>query len=170
MSNKLTFGKHEGKTFEWLFLNKPAYARYIYDRGIHRQEHAFEEQEGDYFAELYRRATHLGGRCCHCKERPVVRMGLTTHFQSGAIGAVGYYCDECGYLGGSRTGYYQPSFIVEAYELSAGDQKMILSEIRRHYIPDAGNLTQSKMEAFFHEDANFSDCTPGFFQKGEVVL
>jgi hypothetical protein len=167
MSNKLTFGKYEGKTMEWLFFNKPSYAQYIHKNKIHRQEHAFDEREGDYFAELYRRATHLGGTCCHCKEQPVTRMGLTTHFQSGDIGAVGFYCDECGYLGGSRTGYYAPSFIVEAYTLSPHDQRMVLSEIRRHYI--TGNLTQGKMKAFFSDDANFTDCTPGFFEEMEVI-
>lgn len=169
MSNKLTFGKHEEKTLEWLFFNKPAYARYIHDNRIHRQEHAFDDNGCCHFAELYRRATHLGGMCCHCKERPVIRMGLTTHFQSGQIGAVGFYCDECGYLGGSRTGYYAPSFIVNAYTVSAGDQKMILSEIRRHYIGGTGNLTQGRMEAFFTNDANFSVCRQGFFNEMEVI-
>ena len=162
MSNKLSFGRHEGKTLEWLFFNKPSYAQYIHDNRIHRQEHAFDDNGCCHFAELYRRATNLGGVCCHCKERPVTRMGLTTQFQSGQIGAVGFYCDECGYLGGSRTGYYAPSFFIEAYTISAGDQKMILAEIRRHYTGD-GNLTQCRMEEFFQNDANFSDCTPGFF-------
>ena len=167
MKNKLTFGKHEGKTIEWLFFNKPAYARYIYDNRIHRQEHAFDDNGCCHFAEVYRRATHLGGRCSHCKERPVTRMGLTTNLH-GEVVAVGFYCDECGYLGGSRTGYYAPSFIVNAYTVSAADQKMILNEIRRHYL-GGGNLTQSKMEAFFTNDANFAHCRPGFFKKEEVV-
>jgi hypothetical protein len=37
-----------------------------------------------------------------------------------------------------------------------------------HDHPSASNLTQKKMEDFFHNDANFSDCTPGFF-KGKAV-
>jgi hypothetical protein len=40
---------------------------------------------------------------------------------------------------------------------------MVLNEIKRHYI-GRGNLSQAKMETFFYNDANFSDCTPGFFR------
>jgi hypothetical protein len=163
MSNKLSFGKHEGRTFEWLFFNKPAYAQWLYDNDIHLQDERMTEQEGEYFLELYRRATNLGGICCQCKEWPVTRMGLTTHFRSHDISAVGFFCEECEYQGGSRAGFYHPSFIVAAYTVSAGDQKMILSEVRRHYLGESGRFTQSKMEEFFGNDANFSDCTPGFF-------
>ena len=94
-------------------------------------------------------------------------MGLTTTFRHGEISAVGLYCAECGYLGGSRTGYYQPSFIVEAFNVAPQGQRMILSEIRRHYL-GAGNLTQGKMEGFFYNDVNFSACTPDFFSAMEV--
>jgi hypothetical protein len=73
----------------------------------------------------------------------------------GALGAVGFYCDECEYQGGSRTGYYDPLFFVEEYVLSKHDHKMIVSEIQRHYI-GAGNLTQTKLEAFFRDDTNFT--------------
>jgi hypothetical protein len=96
-------------------------------------------------------------------------MGLTTSVKTYDVLAVGFYCDECEYQGASVTGYYPPSFIVEAYTLSAHDQKMVLSEIRRHYMGDTGNLTQSKMEEFFANDANFSVCLPGFFKKVEVI-
>jgi len=51
------------------------------------------------------------------------------------------------------------------------EQKMVLSEIKRHYI-GYGRLTQAKMEAFFQNDANFNGCTPDFFQtlaKEEVL-
>lgn len=163
MSNKLSFGKHEGKTFEWLFFNKPSYVQFIKDNRIHRQEHAFDDDERAQFSELYRRATNLGGVCCQCKAKPVTRMGLTTSVKTQDVLAVGFFCDECEHHGGSPTGYYPSSFIVEAYTLPARDQKMILSEIRRHYMGDTGNLTQARMEEFFENDANFSHCLSGFF-------
>lgn len=166
MSSKLTFGKFEGKTYEWVFFNAPGYAHWLFKARIYRQEHNFDECERDAFRELYRRATSLAGTCCQCKVKPVERMGLTTHHGSGAVGAVGFYCDTCEYRGGSCTGYYAPSFIVEAYTLSPSDQRMIVNEIKRHYI-GTGNLTQKKMEAFFHEDANFSDATAGCFERME---
>jgi hypothetical protein len=162
MVHKLSFGKHEGKTCEWIFFKAPWYAQWIYENRIYRQEHNFDEQEGDNFREMYRRASHLGGVCCQCDERPVTRMGLTTHFRSGDLGAVGFYCEECEYQGGDRTGYYHPSFFVDAYTLEPGEQAMILNEIIRHYV-GIGNLTQKRMEGFFHNDANFGDATAGFF-------
>lgn len=164
MSNKLTFGKYEGKACEWLFLNAPGYARWLYDERIYKQEHNFDEQERAYFRELYRRATSLGGICCQCKVKPVEYMGLTTHHGSGSVGAVGFYCDTCEFQGGSCTGYYPPSFFVDAYTISKADQKMIVNEIHRHYL---GTLkpTQEHMEAFFHEDDNFTAATAGFFER-----
>lgn len=164
MINKLTFGKHEGRTHEWLFFNAPGYAQWIYEEGIYRQEHNFDEVECIHFRELYRRATSLGGTCCQCKAKPVERMGLTTHHGSGAVGAVAFYCDTCEFLGGSCTGYYASSFFVEAYTISAGDQKMIVNKIKRHYL-SSGNLTQKKMEDFFRSDTNFTDVTAGFFER-----
>ena len=169
MSNKLTFGKHEGNTCEWIFFNAPGYARWMYDKRIYKQEHNFDEQEGAYFRELYHRATSLGGICCQCKVKPIEYMGLTTHHGSGAVSAVGLYCDTCEYRGGSCTGYYAPSFCVEAYTLSPSDQRMIVNEIKRHYIDGYGNLTQKKMETFFHQDSNFTDATPGCFERMEAI-
>ena len=154
MSYNLSFGKHEGRSFEWIFFKAPRYAYWIYDKGVYRQEHNMEEDEGRYFNELYRRAEHLAGNCTVCKHRPVQRMGLTNHHGTGALGAVGYYCDECEYQGGSPTGYHQPSFFMTAYDLSRCEKLRITAEIQRHYI-GTGNLTQKKMEAFFHNEANF---------------
>ena len=134
MSNKITFGKHNGRSHEWLFFNAPGYAHWIYEIGMHRQEHNFVENERHLFRELYRRTTSLGGTCCQCKAKPVEFMGLTTHHGSGAIGAVGFYCDTSEFLGGSCTGYYASSFFVVAYTISAADQRMIVNEISQHYV------------------------------------
>jgi len=168
MNNKMTFGKYEGKNFEWIFFKDAGYVEWILEHGIDRQDH-FGEEQSDYFEELYQRATHLSGTCRRCKERPITRMGLTTSFKNHELLAVGFYCDECEYRGGAATGYYPPAFFVEAYTLEPGEQKMVINEVRRHYIGTDGNLTQKKMEMFFHNDENFSDCTAGFFNRLEVV-
>ncbi|HEY3899597.1 MAG TPA: hypothetical protein VGM54_13335 [Chthoniobacter sp.] len=159
MNNKMTFGKYEGKTFDWLFFKQPRYAQWVYENGIHWQDY-FGEEQGDAFEELYRKATHLGGTCCKCHERPVTRMGLTTSFKHGELLAVGFYCNECGHLGGAVTGFYPPSFFVEAYSLERWEQQMIQSEIKNHYI-GFGNLTQRRMEEFFGDDTNFAQPVPG---------
>ena len=154
MSLTMTFGKHEGR----LFFKQPGYAQWIYENGIHRQDH-FGEEEGDYFLHLYERATHLAGTCCRCHKRAVTRMGLTTSFKHGELLAVGFFCDECEHLGGASTGYHRPSFFVEAYTLKAWEQNMVQSEIVRHYI-SGGNLTQKKMEEFFADEGNFAEPIP----------
>ena len=97
------------------------------------------------------------------------QMGLTTAFKHNDLAAVGFYCDECEYLGGSRTGYYKPSLFVQAYGLEPWEQRMLTNEIRRHYIGE-GRLTQAKMEPFFHNDANFSEFTPAYFAQAVVVV
>src|SRR5688572_21715990 len=145
MSYKLSFGMYEGKTFEWLFFNAPWYAQWIYHNRIHRQEHNMDEDEGDHFSNLYRRATNLGGTCSRCNERPVSRMGLTFLRGTGQLGQVGFYCDECD----ASTGVYRASFFVEAVDLPRCEQLRITQEIRQHYIGSGGNLTQKKMGAFF---------------------
>lgn len=153
MNNVISFGKHEGKSFEWLLFKRPAYAQWVYENDIYSQDH-FGEEEADHFLKLYERATNLGGTCCQCHERLVTKMGLTTSFSHHELLAVGFYCDECEYMGGARTGFFHPSFFVDAYTLDPGEKKMIIREIRRHYIGH-GNLTQKKMKEFFADDANF---------------
>jgi hypothetical protein len=168
MSYKFNFGKYEGKSFEWLFFNAPWYAVWMIRSGIHRQEHNMDEVEGNYFRELYRRACNLGGTCSQCLERPLTRMGLSRQCGNDCLGTVGLYCDECEYIGGSPTEYYEPSFFAE--DLPRCGQLRIVNEIRRHYIGTDGNLTQKRMEAFFHNDADFRDFTPGFFTREEAAV
>lgn len=66
-----------------------------------------------------------------------------------------FICDECAIEAGARTGYYAPSFLVEAYSLMAKEQNTITSEIKSHYI-GSGSLTQKKMGAFFANEGNFA--------------
>jgi hypothetical protein len=162
MSKQLSFGKYEGKTFEWIFFNAPWYAEFIYENRIHRQCDKMDEDEGAYFLELYRRARSLTGLCRQCRERPIRHLGLTWQ-RNGNLGMVGFYCDECEYLGGSATAYHPASFFVEAQTLDNCEQLRITKEIRRMWIGDS-NLSQKEMVAFFHNDDNFTEATVGFFQ------
>lgn len=161
MNNQVSFGKYEGQTFEWLFFKDPQYVKWMIESGIPHQEH-FGEEEGAYFTELHRRASNLAGPCPRCGQ-PIARMGLTTR-RRGELSAVGFYCEDCAFQGGSCTGYHPASFFVEAYTLEKWEQRMVQSEIQRLYIPGE-RLTQKKMEEFFRNDAHFSDCTPGFFRE-----
>jgi len=159
MSYQLSFGMHQGRTHEWLFFHTPWYADYIMRKGIHRQPHNFDEEEGDHFAELFRRASHLTGLCPRCGERPITYMGLTRLHGTGTLGHVDFYCDECEYMGGSPTGYYQPSFFLE-YDVPRCEQLRITNLIKRHYI--GADLTQARMEQFFRTDEYFVEGTAGW--------
>ena len=160
MNNILSFGDSEGKTFEWLFFNKPWYVRWLYGKGIHRQRHNFSEEEGDYFEELFTRASCLTGTCPYCKERPITYMGLS-RLCTDTLGHVDFFCDECDYTGGSKVGYYSPSFFMP-YEAPRCDQLRLPKLIKSRFI-GYERLTQEKMEAFFHDDGHFVRATPGFF-------
>lgn len=170
MSYKLSFGKYEGKTFEWVFFNAPSYAEWIIEQRIHRQEHNMDETEGAYFAELFRRASSLQGTCPHCKERPISCMGLTRIRATDVLGHVSFYCEECEYVGGSVTEYHPASFFVEAYQLDQREQKVLTHSIKELFIGTEGNLTHAKMEAFFRDNQNFGNARPFFFQVWENEL
>ncbi len=162
MNNLLSFGKYKGKSFEWLFFKAPWYIEYIRRNGIHRQRHAFSEEEEEHFDELFYRASHLTSLCRWCQQRPVTSMALSTHHGSGALGAIGFYCDECEYTGGSPTDYYEPSFFMP-YKAPDCEQLRLTAYIKNRYLGSSGNLTQKKMEEFFHDNANFVHPTPRFF-------
>jgi hypothetical protein len=149
MSNFLGFGQFKGKSHEWVFFRAPWYARWLYNNGIYRQRHSFDEVEATHFPMLYRRASHLKGTCEQCNQ-PATRMGLT-FLASGSLSSVGFFCNNCKYLGGARTTYETPSFFPENARLPRNAQRMITDEIRRRYIH--GRLTQKKMEGFFTECA-----------------
>jgi len=167
MSHQLSFGMYEGRTYEWVFFHAPWYAEYIYEHRIHRQQHNFSEEEGDYFAELFRRASMLTGVCSHCKQRPIARMCLTSHYKTCETSFDGFYCDGCEYNGPSMPWYHDASFFVEEYKLRKKRQLEITEAIKHHYI-GPGNLTQQKMEAFFRTDKYFVDATPEFFKTSVV--
>ena len=167
MSNIIRFGEHDGKTLESLFFKNPSYVLMLHDNinpNI-RQPDWFTTEHQRHFIRLFNRAYALGGTCSVCRKRPVTRMGLSTHHRSGRVGAVGFYCDVCEYLGGTPTTYYRPSFFVEGITLSPSDQKMIIKEIRRHFIGMDVKLTRKTMEEFFRNDANFANPEPGFFTR-----
>ena len=94
-------------------------------------------------------------------------MGISTH-QSGALGCVNLYCDECEYTGGSDTDYYEPSFFMP-YEAPRCEQRRLTEYVKNRYVGPYGRLTQAKMEEFFQNDEHFVYAKPGFFTKGPLV-
>ena len=164
MNNKITFGKHKGQTYEWLFFNDPSYVEWMYKTRVHRQQHNFDEEQGDEFAELFRRARQLRTTCRLCQERQATRMGMTFHEISAASNSIGLYCDECEHVGNGPIIYSSPSFFSD-FSVSPHEKASMMKCIKNVFIGRHVPLTQGKMEEFFHNDANFVHATPGYFSK-----
>lgn len=169
MSYNITFGKYAGQSFEWLFFNDPSYVEWMYRNRVHRQRYKFEEEEGDYFAELFCRASHLRSTCKWCNERSVTRMSLSFFDRCDINAHIGFHCDKCERAGDGPTDYVTPSFFAD-YKIPRKEQLNITTCIKNHFIGSNKNLTQKSMEDFFHNDANFVDATPGFFTQEHAAL
>lgn len=167
MSNLITFGKYEGKSFEWLFFRAPWYAEWMYDNGVHLQRHNCTEAEERHFDELVRRASALKGICRWCRRRRLTRLGITS-LLAGGPDHVGFYCDECFYPEQGVPFFGAPSFFVEYEDIPRPTQRRVTKYIQHRYIGD-GSLTQEKMEEFFGTDEFFVHATPGFFTKAPAV-
>ncbi len=154
-------GKYEGKSFEWLFFNKPQYVQWIHTEDT-KEEWIWRNPDDEvYFNELYRRASHLTGVCPWCKQRMITRMCLIYEHGSGRLNSVSFDCDDCGYLGGDLEQYFVPSFF-SLDRIPKSEQMLIVDAIKHQFIGN-GRLTQKKMEEFFQTDHFFPDATPGFF-------
>ena len=164
---KLEFGRHKRKTLEWAFFNAPWYVDWMHKNGVHMNQ--FHGDDLEYFRELYRRASSLTGLCSYCKKRQVTRMGLTNMSNTGMLGSVGFYCDECEYTGGGPTEYVSPTFWTHMTWMPRCEQLMITRAIKDRYIGWEYRLTQKRMEEFFMNDANFLDATEGVFPQFEAV-
>ena len=169
MNNIISFGKYEGKTFEWLFFNDPSYAKWMYKNRVHRQQHNFDEEQGDEFAELFRRARQLRTPCRLCQVRQATRMGMTFHEISAASNSIGFYCDECEHVGNGPIIYNSPSFFSD-FTVSPHEQATMIRCIKNVFIGSHVPLTQRKMEEFFHNDAHFVQATQGFFAKEAAAV
>jgi hypothetical protein len=169
MNNIITFGKYHGKSFEWLFFNAPWYAQWMHDNNIHRQRHNFGEEEGEYFEELYRRASHITGTCKHCGKQPITRMGLSTRYKDCSFAGVGFYCDECTATEHLTTRYIPPSFFDDEWECMRRNMHLRITKTIHHYFIGDLTLTQARMEKFFRDDGRFVNATPGFFPREYAV-
>ena len=165
MSYELYFGKHKGKSYEWLFFHDPGYARDLFDSTSQGTWRWRSREEMDYFMELHHRANNLtGANCEKCKQRPFTRMVPYGDYPKWEISAVSFYCDECGYLGVTARGPLPPAFFLLEGGLPKWQHLIVVDAIRRVYIPGR-KLTQKKMEDFFGTDHFLVNATPGFFDE-----
>ena len=158
----LTFGEYKGRSFEWVFFNKPWWIQWVYSQDAKGKWVWHNPQDEVYFTELYRRADSLTGVCPWCKQRPITRMCLVYGYNWQSLSSAAFACDECGYPGGAPCAYVPPSFFLPGEDLSTSEHQILVAAIKHQYLGDR-RLTQERMEEFFQKDRFFTDATPGFF-------
>ncbi len=159
MAHTLNFGKHEGKSLEWLFFNDPAYVEFIIKKGIHNDASKFSALARDRFIILVRRASHLiiPGRCSWCKKKPITRMFLTQHI-SGGLARVDFDCEDCYPMGSSYSSSLKSSFFTpDLYRnYDKFGARELIKAIKYAYFGDSTyRMTQGRMENFFDNPSFF---------------
>ena len=159
MAHRLKFGKHKGKTLEWLFFNDPGYVEYITKKGINNDPRKFPPYARDRFQDLVRRASHLKipGLCPWCKKRPITRMFFTQHI-SGGLAGVDFDCDVCEPKGSSPSTSLKPAFftpdIYRNYDKTGA--RFLIRAIKHAYFKNPSfKMTQKRLEEFFNYLENF---------------
>jgi hypothetical protein len=161
MAYILNFGKHEGKSIEWLFFNDPGYVEWIIKKEICNDSSKFSPSMKVRFTELVRRASNLiiPGLCPWCKKKPITRMFLTKH-TSGGLARVDFDCEDCQPLGSSQTAYFKASFFSPDYfrNYDKFGAKELTKAIKFAYFGESSyRMTQKRMEDFFNNKSNFVD-------------
>jgi hypothetical protein len=150
----MEFGKHRGKTLEWLFFNDPGYVRWMIDKVVAKK---FNRLVRNRFEYLVWRAMNLAvpGKCRHCN-RPISLMSLNKD-SSGRLAQVDFLCDKCSQIGGSRSLLTTPAFFIPASFNSRDKrgEKVLVDSIKYAFYGKKVSMTQEKMEEFFDEPSNF---------------
>lgn len=159
MPIKLYFGKHKGKTLEWIFFHDPEYIKWIVENGIHKDPFKFTAEGRARLEKLVKRASHLKipGFCERCGEKPITKMSLVLHTSGGLVG-VEFHCEECR----PRESYYStplnPSLLESDYFRSYNKMgaKILIRAIKGKYFGDSTiRLSQRRLEEFFDNPNNF---------------
>lgn len=157
----LTFGKHKGKTLEWLFFNDPGYVWWLEEQ-FYGNPGIMPHSERGRFKALLKKASHLKipGVCPWCKERPVTRMVLTAQASGEGLAGVSFDCEQCRPPStaksiSARPGFRTPDFYRE-YDKSGG--KFMVKAIKQAYFGDGSYpMTQKRIDAFWDNSDNFAE-------------
>lgn len=151
------YGKHKGKSVEWVIFHDPAYITWLA-----QTRSAWWSIPWD-VKERLRTICHLAdnllipGGCAGECGRPVSRM-LLVKGMSGHLVKVEFVCDHCNHDGGLRSVACRPSlFHSEVFrDYDKAGAKVLVEAIWRAYNgPDAKNRTPQRMERFFADRRNF---------------
>ena len=154
MPVEFPFGKHKGKTVEWIFFHDPGYVWWLIQERVELRGAVRAR-----FEQLVQRASPLRipGLCPWCNTRPITRMFSTLHI-SGGLAGVSFDCDECEAQGGSLSTPSVPSFYTpdrfRSYDKTGAD--IMIGAIKHAYFGSrSARMTQKRMEEFFDNPDNF---------------
>lgn len=156
MAITLEFGKHEGKSLEWLFFHDLGYVWYL----VNARANFKDDPEAGYrFYELVRRASHLRipGLCPYCENRPITQMYLV-HKPGGGLAQVFFECDTCEPMGPISTTPHVPSFCAPDWykKYDKAGASVMVAAIKVAYFGSASvRMSQKRMETFFDNPENF---------------
>ena len=159
MAVEIRFGKHKGKTLEWIFWNDPGYVYWMVEKNIHQDANKFRHHERQRIQDLLRKAAHLRipGTCIYCKAgKPNSRMIMVQH-TSGGLTSIDFDCDTCHPPGGGWTAmtpsFYTPD-IFRKYDKTGG--KFLVQSLKYAYFGSSSyRMTKKRIEDFWDNDANF---------------
>ncbi|WP_395741720.1 hypothetical protein [Prosthecobacter sp.] len=160
---EIEFGKHRGRSYEWIFFNDPSYATWLYENKVIKRRQDLDPYEKDYFEELYARASCLAGICEVCKAKPITRKAF--YFDMGKC-ISHLFCETCKVPGLSRDYYSNPS-MLDFGPWTTQYQPKVFRSLADKYTDQQRDYSQEEMEAFFRCDANFRNSTPNFFEEWE---
>lgn len=152
MPYRLTFGKHRGKTFEWLLFHDPGYVWWLEEQ-FHDQPGMFPPLVRRHFKQLLQRASHLRvpGGCRHCGTAPVARMVLQAD-RDGRLIDVEFTCEACAPVPGPGVAVGRPGFrtpdLFHDYDKAGG--KRLVGAIKAAFFGSSSfRMTEAQIQAFF---------------------
>lgn len=158
MAVMIRFGKHEGKTVEYIFFNDPGYIYWMVEEGIHEDPKKFSPAEQNRIKVLLRRAAHIKvpGLCTWCKQRPVTRMFLTMH-HGGGLAKADFDCEKCSPEGSVslpvNPGFWTPD-IFRNYDKTGA--KFLIHSVKFAFFQDVSyRMTEKRVEEFWENPDHF---------------
>jgi hypothetical protein len=159
----LTFGKHRGKTFEWLLFHDPGYVWWLEEQ-FHDQPGIFPPLVRRQFKQLLLKASRLRvpGSCPYCGTAPIDRMVLQSD-RDGRLIDVEFTCQACTPAPGPGVAVGRPGFrtpdLFHEYDKAGG--KRLVGAIKQAYFGSPSfRMTDERIQAFFADAGHFADGDP----------
>jgi hypothetical protein len=156
----LTFGKHRGKSLEWLLFNDPGYVWWLEEQ-FYDKPGIFPPLVRRQFKQLLQKASHLRipGACAQCGETPIAKMVLQSD-RDGRLIDVEFTCQACALPSGPQAAVGLPGFrtpdLFHEYDKAGG--KRLVAAIKQAFFGNPSHrMTDERIQAFFVNPEHFTD-------------